>query len=174
MKRRFFMVLLTVAFIGSLLAASLEAQPFFGRKMMGRGPGLGAELLKDALQLTPEQEKKLEEFRKARLNEAKSYWEKMGKLREDLRKLLQDSKADEKKVNSLIDEISKLKAERMKAQFKNKKEWEKIFTPEQLKKLEEYRQDFRLKRELLGGPRGRMDMRLMPRRYWGLGGWCWR
>jgi Spy/CpxP family protein refolding chaperone len=174
MRRKILMVLLTVTFIGGLLAASLEAQPFFGRKMMGRGPGLGAELLKDALQLTPEQEKKLEEFRKARWDEAKAFREKLGKLHEDLRKLSQDPKADEKKVNSLIDEISKLKAERMKAQFKNRKEWEKIFTPEQLKKLEEYRKDFRLRRELLGGPRGRMDMRLMPRRYWGLGGWCWR
>ena len=174
MKRKTLLVLLLVIFAGSLLAASLNAQPMFGRRMMGHGGGAGYQLLKDALQLTPEQEKKLEEFRQARLEEAKAHREKMTKLRQEFRKLMQDPKADEKKVNSLIDEMAKLRAERMKAMFKNRKEWEKILTPEQLKKLEEYRKDFQLRRELLTGPRGRMGLRgLMLMRHRRLMGWHW-
>lgn len=161
MKNKTLAVLLMVIFAGSLLAASLNAQPVFGRRMMGHGGGAGHQLLKDALQLTPEQEKKLEEFRKARLEEARAHQEKMAKLHDEFRKLMEDPKADEKKVNSLIDEMSKLRAERMKAMFKNRKEWEKILTPEQLKKLEEYRKDFRLRRDLLMGPGGRMGARGM-------------
>ncbi|MGQ9802102.1 MAG: Spy/CpxP family protein refolding chaperone [Candidatus Saccharicenans sp.] len=159
MRRKIFPVLLMVIFAGSLLAASLNAQPMFGRRMMGYGGGAGYQLLKDALQITPEQEKKLEEFRKARLEEAKAHREKMTKLRQEFRTLMTDPKADEKKVNSLIDEMAKLRAERMKAMFKNRKEWEKILTPKQLQKLEEYRKDFQLRRELMPGFRGRMGAR---------------
>lgn len=174
MRNKTLPILLMVIFAGSLLAASLYAQPMFGRRMMGGGGGAGYQLLKDALQLTPEQEKKLEEFRKARLEEARAHQEKMARLRDEFRKLMEDPKADEKKVNSLIDEMSKLRAERMKAMFRYRKEWEKILTPEQLKKLEEYRKDFRLRRELLMGPRGRMGagaMRLMRHRM--PMGWWW-
>lgn len=152
-------ILLMVIFACSLLAASLNAQPMSERRMMGRGAGPGYQLLKDALQLTPEQEKKLEEFRQARLEEAKAHRDKMTRLRQEFRKLMEDPKVDEKKVNSLIDEMAKLRAERMKTILKNRKEWEKILTPEQLKKLEEYRKDFRLRRELLPGPGGRMGIR---------------
>jgi len=174
MRRKALLVLLLVIFAGSLLAASLNAQPMFGRRMMGCGKDAGYQLLKDTLKLTPEQEKKLEEFRQARLEEAKAHQEKMTKLRLEFRKLMEDPKADEKKVNSLIDEMAKLRAERMKAMFKNRKEWEKILTPEQLKKLEEYRKDFQLRRELLPGPRGRMGLRgLMLMRHRGAMGWCW-
>lgn len=173
MRKKTLPVLLMIIFAGSLLAASLNAQPMFGRRMMGGGAGAGYQLLKDALQLTPEQEKKLEEFRKARLEEAKAHREKMTGLREEFRKLMADPKADEKKVNSLIDEMSKLRAERMKAMFKNRKEWEKILTPEQLQKLEEYRKDFRLRRELLG-PGGRMRPgALMLMRHRRPMGWWW-
>ncbi|MGB9907059.1 MAG: Spy/CpxP family protein refolding chaperone [Candidatus Saccharicenans sp.] len=174
MSRKTLLVLLMVIFAGSLLAASLKAQPMFGRRMMGPGRGAGYQLLKDVLHLTPEQEKKLEEFRQARLAEAKAHQEKMAQLRQEFRKLMQDPKADEKKVNSLIDEMAKLRAERMKAMFKNRKEWEKILTPEQLKKLEEYRKDFQLRRELLLGPGGRMGVRgLMLMRHRRSMGCCW-
>lgn len=173
MKNKF-MALLVVVLMLIPLTLSLKAQPARMARMMGPGPG--AQLLKDALQLTPEQEKKLEEFRKARMEEAKAFREKMLKLHQDLRKLMTDPKADEKQINSLIDEISRLRADRLKAQFKNRKEWEKIFTPDQLKKLEEYRQDFRLRRSLMMGPGARrMGFRgRMPFRPFGLCPWCWR
>ncbi|MDI6697638.1 MAG: Spy/CpxP family protein refolding chaperone [Candidatus Saccharicenans sp.] len=174
MKNKTLPVLMMIIFVGMLLAASLNAQPAFGRRMMGQGAGAGHQLLKDALQLTPEQEKKLEEFRKARLEEARAHQEKMAKLRQEFRKLVEDPGANEKKVNSLIDEMSKLRAERMKAMFKNRKEWEKILTPEQLKKLEEYRKDFRLRRDLFMGPGGRMGVRgKMLMRHWRPMGFFW-
>ena len=161
MKSRFLVISLVTLFLGGMVAASLNAQPIHGRRMMGHGQGAGAKILKDALQLTPEQEKKLEELRQARQEQAKAFQEKMAKLHEDFRKLMEDPKADEKKANSLIDEMAKLRADRMKAMFKNKKEWEKILTQEQLKKLEEYRKDARLKSHRLMGPRGRMAARGM-------------
>lgn len=174
MRNKTFPIILMIIFAGSLLAASLNAQPMFGRRMMGHGAGAGYQLLKDVLQLTPEQEKKLEEFRKARQEEAMAYREKMVKLRDEFRKARQDAKADEKKINGLIDEMARLRAERMKAAFKNRKEWEKIFTPDQLKKLEEYRNDFRLRGQLLPGPRGRMGARgLMMMRHRRPMGWWW-
>jgi Spy/CpxP family protein refolding chaperone len=171
MKKGWLAISLIAIFLTGIVAYNLMAQPAQGQRMMGLRPG--AQLLKDALQLTPEQEKKLQEFRQARLQEAKAFREKKSQMRQDLRKLMADPNADENKINGLIDQISKLRAERMKAQFKNRKEWEKIFTPEQLKKIKEYRQDFRLRRNLLMGPGGHFRRPMMFRR-WGFGLWGWR
>ncbi|HRD01957.1 MAG TPA: Spy/CpxP family protein refolding chaperone [Candidatus Saccharicenans sp.] len=132
---------LMIVFIYSTVSAQ-AVHPAKTKRM-----GVHSRILKDALQLTPEQEKKLEEFRQARLEEAKVHREKMTQMRNELRKLMADPKADEQKVNNLIDQMARLRADRMKASYKNRKAWEKIFTPEQLKKLEEYRQDFKLRRE---------------------------
>lgn len=174
MKNKTLIVAMMIIFAGSLLAASLNAQPMFARRMMGQGGVAGYQFLKDALQLTPEQEKKLGEFRRASLEEARAHQEKMFRLREEFRKLMGDPRADEKKVNSLIDEMSRLRAERMKAMFKNRKEWEKILTPEQLKKLEEYRKDLGLRRYLFMGPRGRMGARgMILMRHRGSMGYWW-
>ncbi len=174
MKKRTLLILILLGFAGSLMAASLNAQPMFGRKMWGPKPGDGYRLLKDYLKITPEQEKKLEEFRKARLDEAKAYREKMAKLRDEFRKLMADPKAEEKKLNNLIDEMSQLRAERMKAMLKNRKEWEKILTPEQLQKLEDLRKDFRLRAELLRIPRRPMMRgRMMMLRHRWPGGFWW-
>lgn len=173
MRKRTLLILIMLVFAGSLLAASLNAQPMFGRRMWGPRPGDGYQLLKDYLKITPEQEKKLEELRKARLDEAKAHQENMARLRDEFRKLMADPKADEKKLNNLIDEMSRLRAERMKAMLKHRKEWEKILTPEQLQKLEELRKDFRLRQELLPLPwRMMMRGRMMMRHRWPAG--CWR
>jgi len=164
MRNKVFMMTVIVAFMVGVLPMALSGQSDKPEKMMRPGRAL----LKDALQLTPEQEAKIEEFSKARQEESRAFREKMRQMRENLRELMADPKADEKKVNSLIDEIAKLRGDRMKAQFKNRKEWEKILTPEQLKKLQDYRQDFRLREHLLRGPRGRMAIRArMLMRHWG-------
>ncbi|MDD8031648.1 MAG: Spy/CpxP family protein refolding chaperone [Acidobacteriota bacterium] len=168
MKNRFLVISLVTLFLSGLVVASLNAQPLRGRRMIGHGQGAGAQILKDALQLTPEQEKKLEELRQARQEEAKAFQEKRAKLSEDFRKLMEDPKTDEKKVNSLIDEMAKLRADRMKTMFKHRKEWEKILTPEQLQKLEEYRKDARLKDHRSMSPRRRMATRGMMMRPKGL------
>lgn len=148
-------LVLMVAFIYSTLNAQAVRPPRAGR------PGAFSQVLKDALQLTLEQEKKLEEFRQARLAEAKAHREKMVPMRDELRKLMADPRADEQKVNNLIDQMAKLRADRMKALYQSKKAWEKIFTPEQLKKLQEYRQDFKLKPEARQGRMGRRGGMMM-------------
>jgi len=171
MRNKIVMALMLIGFLAGILPLALSAQPAAPHKMMAPGKAL----LKDALQLTPEQEAKLEEFRKARLEEAKAFREKMRQMNQDLRKLMADPKADEKEITSLIDEISKFRGDRMKAQYKNRKEWEKIFTPEQLKKLQEYRQDFRLRQQLFMGRGGCCGLRPgMMFRHGGFRPWGWR
>ncbi|MBC7364388.1 MAG: periplasmic heavy metal sensor, partial [Candidatus Aminicenantes bacterium] len=87
--------LMTVLLL-ALAFSQANAQPMRRLGPMGLGTGSGYQVLKDALQLTPEQEKKLEEFRKARLKEARDFQEKMRNLREEFRKLAKDPKADRK------------------------------------------------------------------------------
>ncbi len=113
---------------------------------------------RDLFDITPEQEKKLQEYRQARQEEAKAFREQMQKLRTEYRELLKDAKANEAKLGGLIDQMSKLQAERMKAGLKNRGAWEKIFTPEQLDKMKKYRGAFmnRGRRGMMGrGPLGR-------------------
>jgi Spy/CpxP family protein refolding chaperone len=155
-----------------LAFSQANAQPRKQPGPMGPGLGPGYQLLKDALQLTPEQEKKLEEFRKARQEEARAFQEKMRSMREEFRKLMQDPKADRKKLDSLIDEMAKMKAERMKSALKNREEWRKIFTPEQLKKLDEYRQDMALRTWMQRRAGWKMMKNMRPGRGFGPG--CWR
>ena len=87
------------------------------------------------LDLTPEQKTKLEEFRKSRAEERQAHFEKMRALREDMREAMKDPEANEAKLNGLIDEMSKLRADRMKSGLARARETRKILTPEQREKL---------------------------------------
>jgi hypothetical protein len=98
-------------FLATILAAAFitaqeaQAQPPAGKKLpVKMGP-------RDSLGLTAEQEKALETFRKARMDENRAFREEMMKLR----------------------------AERAKAAFRHRGEVEKIFTPEQLEKMKTFR-----------------------------------
>jgi Spy/CpxP family protein refolding chaperone len=95
--------------------------------------------LKDAFEITPEQEAKLKAFREARQNENKAFAEQMKKFRDDMQAFRKDPKADPNKVNALIDQMFKLRADRAKAGIRNNQEWQKIFTPEQLEKMKQGR-----------------------------------
>jgi Spy/CpxP family protein refolding chaperone len=95
--------------------------------------------LKEYLNLTPEQEAKLKDFRKARAEEGKAFREQLKKMHGELTPLLKDPKADQNKIDGLIDQIAKLRADQMKKAFANRREVEKIFTPEQLDKLKQTR-----------------------------------
>jgi Spy/CpxP family protein refolding chaperone len=121
------------------------------KKAAPAAPGERMRMLgRDILDLTPEQEKKLEEFRLARQEEAKAFREQMQRLRTEYQELAKDPKANEAKLGGLIDQMSKLQAERMKSGIKNRVAREKIFTPEQLEKMKQYRGSFM--------NRGRMGM----------------
>ncbi len=92
------------------------------------------------LELTPEQEAKLKDMRAARQEMDKGFFEKLDKMRQDLRKAMQDPKADQKKIEGLVDEMHRAKAEQMKSHLKFRKEMEKILTPEQLDKFKNARE----------------------------------
>jgi len=124
------------------------------------------------LNLTPDQETKLKAFREARRKESQDFREQMRKMQTEFRDLTNDPKADLKKVDGLIDEMAKLRASRQKASFRNREEMKKIFTPEQLEKMQNV--GGRLNRLGLGlglmGP-GRFNVpgRMMGRGGFGLG-----
>jgi Spy/CpxP family protein refolding chaperone len=131
---------IALIFFFVFLAASLYSQP-----------DQRAPMRQDRLNLTPEQKTKLEEFRKARQEESKAIFEQMRKMRTDLREMMKDPQANEKKIDGLIDEMSKLRADQMKRGLRNSQEMRKIFTPEQLEKMK----DFRMRMGRLGMGPGR-------------------
>ena len=53
--------------------------------------------------------------------------------------LMKDPKANAARIDGLIDGMSKLRADRLKAAIRTRGEFEKIFTPEQLEKMKAHR-----------------------------------
>jgi Spy/CpxP family protein refolding chaperone len=99
----------------------------------------GRMLVREALDLTPDQEKALAELRQTRMAERKAYRDEMSKLRQELGELAKDPKSDQARIDALIDKTARLRAEREKAGFRNRDERNKIFTPEQLEKMKSFR-----------------------------------
>jgi len=139
MNSRMFIRVTAALFLAAILAPAFitaqetQAPPPAGKKPpVKMGP-------REALGLSPEQEKALETFRKARMDENRAFREEMMKLRGEMRELAKDPKTGEAKINGLIDKTAELRAERTKAAFRNRAEVEKIFTPEQLEKMKAFR-----------------------------------
>lgn len=129
---------LTAVLLAALLALPAAAQA--PRDERGDRPWPGLRMAaRDILDITPEQEKKLEEFRKARIEEGRAFREQMVKMRGELDELIKDPKANEAKINGVIDRMSKLHADRLKASVKSRAAWQAIFTPAQLEKMKSYR-----------------------------------
>jgi len=95
--------------------------------------------LKEYLNLTPEQEAKLQDFLKARVEERKAFQEQINKMHSELTPLLKDPKADQNKISSLIDQIAKMRADQTKKALTSRRDMENIFTSEQLDKLNQSR-----------------------------------
>lgn len=132
-------------------AQETQASPPAGKKPpVKMGP-------RESLGLTAEQEKALEEFRKARRDESRAFRDEMQKMRGEMRELAKDPQANEAKIDVLIDKTAQLRAERAKAAFKHRGEVEKIFTPEQLEKMRAFRGGL-MDRPGQAGP-GRMGFR---------------
>lgn len=108
------------------------------------------------LDLTPEQKAQLEEFRQSGTEERRAHFEKTRKLREEMREAMKDPEAEAGRINGLIDEMSKLRADRMKRGLARKTEMRKIFTPEQQAKMSNLRRlrAFRHPARSLRGVRG--------------------
>ncbi len=162
-----FIRMMAALFLAAVLApAFLTAQDAQAPPPGGKNPRAKMQP-REALGLTPEQEKSLEEFRKARMEENRAFRDEMMKVREEMRALAKDPKANEAKINGLIDKRAKLQAERAKAGFKNRAAVEKIFTPEQLEKMKAFRARFERRPRFAG--RGRMGMGFMGFRGPGMG-----
>jgi Spy/CpxP family protein refolding chaperone len=100
----------------------------------GRG-----ERLAEFLNLTPEQRTKLQEIRKARQEDRQAFREEMSKLGPQLREAVKDPKADEKKIDGLVDQMAQLRAAHLKSALHSLKDMEKVLTPEQLEKFRSVR-----------------------------------
>ena len=88
------------------------------------------------LDLTPEQESKLGELRKMRMEKRREFQKNMVALQEEIRKLMKDPEANEKEIKELYDKVAKLRSNQFSEFVQFRKERKKIFTPEQLEKLE--------------------------------------
>lgn len=132
MKKKILVTTLAVIFfVLTLFPADAAAQ-------MRRRPG-AFMAREDFLELTQEQ---LKELRKARVEARQTLMEKMRDLRQNLRGLMDDPKASEKKIEGIIDEMAKLRASFMKSSLQHRNKVKKVFTPEQLEKLEKAKKSF--------------------------------
>ena len=91
------------------------------------------------LGLTPDQVKALGEFRKARMNERLAFREEMGRFSGEMRALAGDPQANQAKIDKLIDQRARLRAEREKGVLRARADRDKIFTPEQREKINAFR-----------------------------------
>jgi Spy/CpxP family protein refolding chaperone len=136
------------------------------------------DMMKELFNITPEQEKKIQEFRQARQKDRQAFGEQTTKMRGELRDLMKDPKANAAKIDGLIDQRSTLRADREKLAIRSRGELEKIFTPEQLEKMKKYRGAFMGRQGLAEGGRfgfGRPWMgRTMGMRGIGMGARGWR
>jgi Spy/CpxP family protein refolding chaperone len=139
---------LLAAAVLAVLAAAQTPPPPPGR------PGPRAARAIADLGLTPDQVKALGEFRKARMNERLAFREEMGRFRGEMRALAGDPQANQGKIDKLIDQRARLRADREKGALRARAERDNIFTPEQRDKIRAFRSG-RQGRMGLAGP-GRM------------------
>ncbi|MBN2206169.1 MAG: Spy/CpxP family protein refolding chaperone [Candidatus Aminicenantes bacterium] len=168
MRHRTLTVLTVAAVVAALvvpLGAQAERRPM--RMMVG-----------DVLDLTAEQEAKLDALAEKHWAARKDLFDRTAKLRDEMDELLRSPDYDLGKAEGLIDETARLRAEQQKAGLRYRLEMRNVLTPEQLKKLDAYRGAFGRDRRVgmrpsLGRGAGRFDrfdgrgwrMRF-PRRRW--------
>ncbi len=158
---------MTAVFLAAVLIPLFVAAQQVKTPLPAANERPGRMLVREALGLTPDQEKALEEFRKTRMEESQAFREEMTKIHAEMRELAKDPKSNQAKIDVLIDKTAQLRAGREKAAFRNRAERDKIFTPEQLEKMKALRESF-AGRAGLAGP-GRMGMGRMGFRGPGMG-----
>ena len=135
--KKYFAVITILGFLFMSVGGFAQQPPAKEEKPAQGAPAQRGPMahLKDFLQLTPEQEAKLKEMQKARQEAQTAFRDQMRKLRGELAPLLKDPKADQNKINGLVDQIAKLGAERTKKALADRNPLQRILTPEQLEKL---------------------------------------
>lgn len=106
------------------------------------------------LDLTPEQKSRLEEFRKKRQEGRKESMKNMRAVRKELRELMRDPEANEKKILGIYDKLAKFRSDRFKKSVQHRKEIKKILTPEQWEKLEKLKKRVAWRRSRLIARKG--------------------
>jgi Spy/CpxP family protein refolding chaperone len=102
-------------------------------------PKAGVEHLRgNPLDLTSDQQAKLEVLRKSHQAQSQALQDEMDKVRDEFRSLRDDPKADPNKANALIDRMAKLRADQMKVGFQHRRDFESILTPEQRDKMTKF------------------------------------
>jgi Spy/CpxP family protein refolding chaperone len=184
-KNRIGTVLAAVVLVAALwpIAGGAQAQQPPQDKPQAQEKFRLRDMARDLYNITPEQEKRIQEFRQAQLKASQAFRVEMSKMRTEMRELGKDSKADPAKIDGLIDSMAKLRADHEKIAFRARGEWEKIFTPEQLQKMKKYHGAFLGRPGFAGGRRPgfgrpRMGMSMGP---WGMrmgvgsrAAWGWR
>jgi Spy/CpxP family protein refolding chaperone len=127
---------LLAVWLSPALAAAQETQA--GPQATRERPG--GTLAREALDLTAEQEKALQDLRGARAEERTAFRDEMARLRTEMRELAKHPQANQAKLDALIDRTAKLRAEREKAAFRDRIERDKVFTPEQREKMRSFRE----------------------------------
>jgi Spy/CpxP family protein refolding chaperone len=138
------------AFAAALLIPSLVAAQEAKAPPPAANERPGRMLAREALDLTPDQEKALAEFRKARTGERRAYRDEMSGTREEIRGLAADPEANRAKIEALIDRASRLRAEHEKAAFRHRADRDKIFTPDQREKMKAFRGSLATRRGFTG------------------------
>lgn len=130
-------IVLATVILGVFLfmAFGLSAQ----EKRQAPEPKAGAERWTgNPLDLTADQQAKLESMRKSHQAQSQAVQDEMKKLGDEFRSLRDDPKADPKKVDALVDRMAKLRADQMKAGFQHRRDFESILTPEQRDKMAKF------------------------------------
>lgn len=148
-KNRAGTLLLAAVFVAALwpVAAGAQEQAAPQGKPQAQAPSRPGERARERFNITPDQEKRIREFREARTKDRQAFREQMTKMRTEMQGLMKDPKANAARIDGLIDGMSKLRANRLKAGIRTRGEFEKIFTPEQLEKM-------KARREAIIGRRG--------------------
>lgn len=152
---------LVLALATVLAAGSAAAQTASAETTGSRERSEMRTRLRETLGLTQEQEKRLEELRNLRREENRAFREEALRLRDELRELGRNPEANRKRIESLVDRMAGLRAQRTKAVLRSRIDRQRVFTPEQMEKLKAYRQGFG-DRARLAGRGSRVRDRLGP------------
>ncbi|MBN2134494.1 MAG: Spy/CpxP family protein refolding chaperone [Acidobacteria bacterium] len=144
MKGRFTKSLILLAAIG--LVMPIYAAPTNGMVRdaeRGMHRGFGIEMILSKLDLTPEQEAKITELQKKQMLKRFDNMQEMRKLRDERMKLNIADTPNKSAAYSIIDKITSLHANTQKDRFDFFEAVKSVLTPEQIKKLNSMRDDFR-------------------------------
>ncbi|MCX5701592.1 MAG: periplasmic heavy metal sensor [Candidatus Omnitrophica bacterium] len=98
------------------------------------------------LKLSPEQEQKIAAQRKQQQEQTQELKQKIAQMRKELAEELEQPKPDKSKVYALISEMKELMGKGLEQRVERILMLKEILTPEQMKKLEQKREGFKLKK----------------------------